>query len=303
MRFILHKKHTIITPIPHGVEIGIAATRGTRRIFPEESASRTLRKRLLRFLERSGGTLFWGLCEGVCLYCTFHTLAHLIDISRGLSHDSFVSTFVWFFGGWLMMLLFLTAWGLMVIYRWIGTTTTTIVNDRITITKQIFGFPVEFPQHYALNQLTNVHMATDHHGLLVEYASHTMTWYPGIASPQAILLFQWLSGTARFHCHAIERIVFGAVPLPHDAPWTTLYNPDVAELRVPFLHLRHLVIATDTYDFYRLERFLTYAMNTLPQQYLKLHVEAQMYGDPEQLHPNLRNNLANLCKCVHVYQT
>lgn len=52
------------------------------------------------------------------------------------------------------------------------------------------------------------------------------------------------------------------------------------------------------YDFHLVERFLTYALNTIGQNYLRTCVNVYLSGDPEQLHPNLRNTLTNLCKRV-----
>ena len=101
---------------------------------------------------------------------------------------------------------------------------------------------------------------------------------------------------------AIETILFGALSLSTCHPLTTLKNPDVSEFTVPMNRVRHVFIETEAYDFYQVERFLTYAVNYIGQKYLKKYVDAHIYGDPDELHPNLRNTLTNLCKRVHVHE-
>ncbi len=101
---------------------------------------------------------------------------------------------------------------------------------------------------------------------------------------------------------AIETILFGALSSNTCHPLTTLKNPDVSELAVPMNRVRHVFIDTETYDFYQVERFLTYAVNYIGQKHLKKHVNVHIYGDPDKLHPNLRNTLTNLCKRVYVHK-
>lgn len=98
--------------------------------------------------------------------------------------------------------------------------------------------------------------------------------------------------------HLIEDIVFSDSLLP-DLP-TMRQNPDGSTLTVPFFRVKRIHIDTETYNFHHIERFLTYAINTIGQDYLKQIVEVYLYGQPEKLHQNLRNSLDNLCKLVTI---
>lgn len=63
-----------------------------------------------------------------------------------------------------------------------------------------------------------------------------------------------------------------------------------------------LFVDANTYDFRQIESFLTYAVMYLSQKYLGTHVTAHIYGASQKLHPNLRNNLTNLCRRVMVHE-
>jgi hypothetical protein len=99
--------------------------------------------------------------------------------------------------------------------------------------------------------------------------------------------------------HEAEDIVFGDAAVPDEAAPTTLCNPDVADFTLPMPHLKRIVIHTDTYDFHLEERFVTYAINHIGQMTLK-KVEVEVVGNPEQLHPNLRNTLTSLCNTITI---
>ena len=111
---------------------------------------------------------------------------------------------------------------------------------------------------------------------------------------QTVLTFRW---------HEVEQVVFGAALPGMASKATTLLNPDVSDLHVPFLRLTRIVVVTSEYNFHLVERFLTYAINTLGQTYLKTTVDVELYGDPAELHPNLRNSLTNLCRDVIIQPT
>ena len=51
-----------------------------------------------------------------------------------------------------------------------------------------------------------------------------------------------------------------------------------------------------------IERCVTYVINDLGQKYMRRQIEVFMYGEPENLHPNLQNSLTNLCKRLTVYE-
>jgi hypothetical protein len=94
----------------------------------------------------------------------------------------------------------------------------------------------------------------------------------------------------------VKIVLFGDLNVKSAHRRITLKNPNVGHLTVPMQALQHLVIHIPTHDFHCVERFLTYAINHIGQAHLKKHVEVHIYGDPTQLHTNLRNILKNLCK-------
>lgn len=107
-------------------------------------------------------------------------------------------------------------------------------------------------------------------------------------------------------CASIDTIIFGKDTIKvlnqvlNQA--ATLPNLDLSEFTISMSRLERIVIYTETYDFHLVERFITYAVNYIGQEYLKEHVEVHVYGDPDKLHPNLRNSFKNLCKCVEVHE-
>ena len=91
-------------------------------------------------------------------------------------------------------------------------------------------------------------------------------------------------------------LLFGDLNVKPTHRRITLKNPNVGHLTVPMPALQHIVIHIPTHAFHSVERFLTYAINHIGQDYLKKYVEVHIYGDSTQLHTNLRNTLKNLCK-------
>jgi hypothetical protein len=100
----------------------------------------------------------------------------------------------------------------------------------------------------------------------------------------------------------VETILFGTDIVQDYDSFITLRNPDMSEFLLPLSHVKQVIIYTESHDFHLVERFLTYAVNYIGQKHLKKSVDVHLYGDPEKLHSNLRNNLENLCKSVHVYK-
>ena len=100
----------------------------------------------------------------------------------------------------------------------------------------------------------------------------------------------------------IETVIFTHRDINIADPRKMLKNPESAELTIPMSSLKRIVIHTDTYNFHLVERFITYAVNYIGQKHLKKKVEVHIYGDPEKLHPNLRNSFENLCKRVDVHE-
>ncbi len=105
--------------------------------------------------------------------------------------------------------------------------------------------------------------------------------------------------TLKVICASLHTVIFGQSAQHNMSRQTMLQNPDVSTLMSPMTDIKHIIIYTGTYDFYQVERFLTYAVNHIGQTHLKNDVDVYLCGNPEKLHPNLYNNLTNLCK--HVY--
>jgi hypothetical protein len=101
-------------------------------------------------------------------------------------------------------------------------------------------------------------------------------------------------------CHLVTTVAFGNIPRKDLS--ALFYNPDVSELTSSLDNLNKIIIDTITYDFRKVERFITYAVNYIGKEYLKNNVEVHIYGDPEKLHQNLRNLFNSLCKKVEVYE-
>jgi hypothetical protein len=161
---------------------------------------------------------------------------------------------------------------------------------------------------YDITKISNLRLVSQEHGLqgkgdiCFDYGNQTTGFCKNVGATEASALLKHLSDIIAFRCHSIEHITFGTSSLNNTDPYTTLHNPDVSDLTFPFVHLKQVVIDSETYDFHQAERFLTYAVNYIGQDYLKEHVEVAVYGDPEKLHPNLRNSFDNLCKRVQVHR-
>lgn len=109
------------------------------------------------------------------------------------------------------------------------------------------------------------------------------------------------ANTLRIICASLHTVMFGrstAQNMPLDK---VLHNPDVSMLTSSMPALQQILVHTETYDFHQVERFLTYAVNYIGQGSLKKRVKADLYGEPEKLHPNLRNTLTNLCERVSLH--
>ncbi|GAK51754.1 hypothetical protein U14_02999 [Candidatus Moduliflexus flocculans] len=100
------------------------------------------------------------------------------------------------------------------------------------------------------------------------------------------------------HCKAveiaIETVSFGDVSFDAATYW---HNPDMRHFQLPLRRLRRLEIDADTANPVDIERFLTYALEYMGQDFLRLNVTAHLRGSPDTLPKNLRNNLSHLCQC------
>ncbi|ODS34707.1 MAG: heat repeat-containing PBS lyase [Candidatus Scalindua rubra] len=97
-------------------------------------------------------------------------------------------------------------------------------------------------------------------------------------------------------CSLVTRIVFGEISTDDDE--TSLKNPDVSELTIPMKNISKVIVDAETYDFHQVERFITYAVNYIGEKRLRKKVEVVIHGNPEKLHPNLRNLFKNLFREV-----
>lgn len=111
-----------------------------------------------------------------------------------------------------------------------------------------------------------------------------------------LVCLEWLDKGTLLHTIAFGTGTSEAIASAH-----TAVNPDISTLTVPPLALTHIIIDADSYDFYHVERFLTYAVNYIGSTHLKNAVDVSVYGNMENLHPNLRNSLMNLCKTVSAH--
>lgn len=132
-------------------------------------------------------------------------------------------------------------------------------------------------------------------------ATSVTVYIDGNLTPLCLPVYKVFSTCKKLEA-AIDTVIFGATDTAARKYFsaTTWKNPDVAGLAFPLTDLKRIIIYPDTAQSHLLERFLTYAMEYLGQHLLKRQVEVTLYGDPDGLHPNLRNNLANLCKSVKV---
>lgn len=99
-------------------------------------------------------------------------------------------------------------------------------------------------------------------------------------------------------CASIDTVIFGDDTLDEIDQRTTWLNPDVSKLTVPLSKLEKILIDSETYDFYSVERFITYLAGHVGQKRLGKHVAVYISGSLDTLHPNLYNALNNLCKHV-----
>ncbi len=91
--------------------------------------------------------------------------------------------------------------------------------------------------------------------------------------------------------NSVQIVVFGTPP-PSERR-DILINPDVSELEIPLANLKNILIFSETYDFHKVEKFLTYAVNYISTKSLKKRICVSIYGSKDNIHPNLYNGFIN----------
>jgi HEAT repeat protein len=110
-----------------------------------------------------------------------------------------------------------------------------------------------------------------------------------------------MSYTLRSLCDSITTVIFGANPPPDFSSQTVWLNPEVATFSHSLPRLTTVCIVSNTFDFYQVERFITYAVNSIGQAHLHREVRVEIYGRQDAQYRQLWNALTNLCQtvCVH----
>jgi hypothetical protein len=93
-------------------------------------------------------------------------------------------------------------------------------------------------------------------------------------------------------------VIFGTLSNLVQSAGVIQHNPDMAEVRLPMPRLQEIHIAPQTANMIALERFLTYALNSVGQTRLKRVVMVYIHGHSAQLPHHIRNSLTNLCRGV-----
>ncbi len=194
------------------------------------------------------------------------------------------------------------------LYDFFGQERILVIGEMLYIDKSLFGLKKR--KRYVLRRITNIRHANA--TLVFDYRSNdtpqattrSVTCCAGIdkggvTAADANILVKHLSDILRFNCHQVEHILFGSFPTIHEDSPTCLQNPDVSELSFPFVYLQRVSIATKSYNFHLVERFLTYAVNMLGSHHLKA-IDVHVYGKPDEIHQNLWNNFTYLCHHVYV---
>ena len=178
-------------------------------------------------------------------------------------------------------------------------------NEACILTAYPFG--CVRTRRYTLAHMTNIclappHLARRRGTLSFTYHDHyTIFFGRQLADSEARILVKQVDEIHAWSCHAVEAIVFGHAPEAPEYPARIVYNPDVTDLTFPFVRLQRILLDSRQCSLYLAERFVTYAVNALGERYLRQHVDVQVYGAPEDLQPNLKNALTNLCRRVSYY--
>ncbi len=177
----------------------------------------------------------------------------------------------------------------------------------VSFQQTLFGMALERSPHYALRQIQHIRVESnpdrDESYLVFDNHGTPITCPEPLSRQLASQTMVMMSEILQCSCSSVERIIFGNPRVTTHDPATTLQNPDVSHLSLPFARLRHVVIYADTYSMHRLEQFLTYVLNTYKTAHFKKYVTVDVYGEQQDFHPNLWNNLTHLCKSVSLHHS
>ncbi len=194
---------------------------------------------------------------------------------------------IFLFSGWFTICLSL-----------VKNTTMTFLRETMYLRKRWCGITVR-KEHYHLQYIQHVRAGSARGVVQWDYGGEPIGWTTDFDDAEMRVLIHHILAILTFHCHTVERIIFGATGSPDEDPYRVCHNPDVSGLTMPYFSLRQIMIYPETASFHQLERFLTYAVNSIGTAYLRKYVDVYIYGASERLHPNIRNSLTTLCK--HVY--
>jgi hypothetical protein len=196
-------------------------------------------------------------------------------------------------------------YGLCLVFYFLVDEQISITRTRLTTRKQLWGYPVSAANHYDLPQIHGLRhvsgMPSRRSYLLFDYQKQTIKFGITREEADALRLFQYLTDIRTWRCQTVTHIIFGAEVPSLETDANVFQNPDVTDLTTPFFHLKQICLMADSYNFQQVERFLTYAVNYLGQDYLKTHVAVHIYGDVQKIQSNLLNNFNYLCQYVHVH--
>ncbi len=180
-------------------------------------------------------------------------------------------------------------------------------QDDMSFRQLVLRISVERSPQYPLRHIHNIRVDTGvsltNGHLMFDYKGTPITCQDTLSRHLASHTAAIMSEMLRFSCSTIERIIFGTPRVAIHDPSRTLLNPDVSDLSLPFARLRHLIIYGDTYSIRQVEQFLTYVLNTYKAAYFRKYVTVDVYGEQQEVHPNIWNNLTHLCKSVSLHHS
>lgn len=196
-------------------------------------------------------------------------------------------------------MFFFSIWGNIGLALVEKVTTMRFSHDTVSLRTKTCGI-TERKAEYRLHDIRNVREGTAYGVLEWDGGDETIRWNTDLNSTELSLVIRQISEILTFRCHTVTCILFGDSRAVENDSGTLRINPDFSDLTVPCWHLQQIIIYSESSALQQVEQFLTYAVNSLGTAYLKRSVAVTICGDPEKLHPNIRNALTHLCKRVTV---